>query len=927
MLPFLLILSVFVDQRAGYKVLVFNPAFGASHSNFFGKLSDILIDAGHDVTMLIPVHVDWKKHLIGSKKVKKVIRIPQDPRVYQMHVENSIEQIMKRKIWKMDSNIISMLSYVENVTKTVGYQTEYLFQHTEIIEKLRQEKFDLGIAESLFISAFALFDEIAIRTVINAESCLYQHAVKEALGEPAALSHYPGHFSPVDDKMNFVGKLKNLMGFVIGNWFSCVKYKSEVAALPASYQGSRDWKQHLSRVAFNFVNSNQFIDYASPSLPKTVFVGGMQVNTSKDGKAELSGEWDELLSRRRTNILVSFGTMAFSSDMPDEFKNSWLEVFASMPNATFIWKYEQENSTIADHLPNVKLTSWMPQNELLADERLSLFITHGGLGSTIELAYHGKPAIMIPLMADQPRNTHMLARHGGAFQLAKTNLNRPNEILKAIEIVLGDESYQKNAQKLASILDEQPFKPKDVVLRHCDFAVKFGALEKVKPGYKLFEALKKKYGPVHTFWMAKLPVVHVSDWNLIKQHFIKDGASYTGRPVFPLSVEIRKGSYGVIESFGPRWQQQRRFALHVLRDFGLGKNLMEEKILGEVSTMFERIESHPDQVDMQNIFDACVGSIINTFLFGYRYDESNMNEFLELKERLSKHFKLGAEPVGFLLGIYPWIGNFPVFSKFKHIVIDNWQSLMSMFARQVKQKLATIDYDSDEYSDYVEAFLKERKKHENEPNYGGYEMEQLDSACFDMWVAGMETTSNTLYWSLLYVLLNPEVRGRVYEELDRVIGSHRIITTSDRNQLNYINATINETQRLANLLPLNVMRATSADVEIAGHRILRNTIIVPQISTVMYDPEIFPDPHTFKPERFLEKNGSLKKVEEFVPFSIGKRQCLGEGLARMELFLFFANLFNKFDISLHPSNPSPSTEKDYGVTMRAKNYRVVMKKR
>ncbi|EFO95895.1 hypothetical protein CRE_23845 [Caenorhabditis remanei] len=70
-------------------------------------------------------------------------------------------------------------------------------------------------------------------------------------------------------------------------------------------------------------------------------------------------------------------------------------------------------------------------------------------------------------------------------------------------------------------------------------------------------------------------------------------------------------------------------------------------------------------------------------------------------------------------------------------------------------------------------------------------MEQLDSVCFDLWVAGMETTSNTLYWSLLYVLLNPKVLERVYEELDTKIGSDRIITTTDRPNLNYINATIN----------------------------------------------------------------------------------------------------------------------------------------
>ncbi|KAF1758767.1 hypothetical protein GCK72_015227 [Caenorhabditis remanei] len=397
-------------------------------------------------------------------------------------------------------------------------------------------------------------------------------------------------------------------------------------------------------------------------------------------------------------------------------------------------------------------------------------------------------------------------------------------------------------------------------------------------------ATRSQYGPVYTFWMSSLPMVFVTDWKLIKQHFIKDGANFVGRPEFPINMEIRKGPYGIIDSFGNRWVQQRRYAIHILRDFGLGKNLMEEKVLSEVVAMIERLKGMKDDVDMQSIFDASVGSIINNLMFGYRFDESNMHEFLELKKRMNKHFKMAAEPMAGLVGMYPWLGNFPFFKPYKTVIVDNWTSMLKMFREQAEEKLATIDYDSDEYSDYVEAFLKERKKHEHEEGFGGFEMEQLDSVCFDLWVAGMETTSNTLYWSLLYVLLNPKVLEKVYEELDTKIGSDRIITTTDRPNLNYINATINETQRLANLLPMNLPHATSADVVIAGYSIPKDTVIIPQISSVMYDPEIFPEPYEFRPERFLESDGSLKKVEELVPFSIGKRQCLGEGLARMELF-------------------------------------------
>ncbi|CAK5012628.1 unnamed protein product [Meloidogyne enterolobii] len=74
--------------------------------------------------------------------------------------------------------------------------------------------------------------------------------------------------------------------------------------------------------------------------------------------------------------------------------------------------------------------------------------------------------------------------------------------------------------------------------------------------------------------------------------------------------------------------------------------------------------------------------------------------------------------------------------------------------------------------------------------------------------------------------------------------------------------------------------------------------IVAQISVVLVDPNIFSDPKSFRPERFLDENGNLLKSDHLIPFGLGKRQCLGESLARMELFLFFANIFNRYMVNI-----------------------------
>jgi cytochrome P450 len=107
--------------------------------------------------------------------------------------------------------------------------------------------------------------------------------------------------------------------------------------------------------------------------------------------------------------------------------------------------------------------------------------------------------------------------------------------------------------------------------------------------------------------------------------------------------------------------------------------------------------------------------------------------------------------------------------------------------------------------------------------------------CFDLWFAGQETTANSIAWGFAYLIHHPEVQAKCHAELDKVIGSDRVIRLADRPELVYCNATINEINRIANIVPQNITRKTTRDVTIQGHRIKKGTAIVPQISVVLCD--------------------------------------------------------------------------------------------
>uniref|UniRef100_A0A7I4YV91 Cytochrome P450 domain containing protein n=1 Tax=Haemonchus contortus TaxID=6289 RepID=A0A7I4YV91_HAECO len=403
-----------------------------------------------------------------------------------------------------------------------------------------------------------------------------------------------------------------------------------------------------------------------------------------------------------------------------------------------------------------------------------------------------------------------------------------------------------------------------------------------EPGYDAFEMWRKRYGPVYTYWIGMMPFVVVADYKTMKETFVKDGDAYAGKfTIDEVTNDYRGGRYGVLDSVGDMWRDHRRFALHVLKDLGLSTNVMEQRILREVEAMTEQLSAmRAQEIHIQEIFDVCVGSVINQLLFGYRFDE----EF--------------AHPSAAFLFAFPVFRCLPYFrGQWKKLFFYR-DAFFSFFDRQIDAHQKQIDHDGDVATDYVAAFLKEQKRREAEGDYESFRHIQLQNVCLDLWIAGMETTSNTLSWGVVYILNHLDVQMKVHEEMDREIGSSRAITMADKTYLHFTCAVVNEIQRLGNIVPLNLLHETLRPVRIGGYDLPPKTGIVAQISTVLYDEEVFPDARTFNPSRFIDENGKLKKVDEFIPFSIGKRQCLGEGLAKMELFLFIANLFNRFESCL-----------------------------
>uniref|UniRef100_A0AC34PZZ9 Cytochrome P450 n=1 Tax=Panagrolaimus sp. JU765 TaxID=591449 RepID=A0AC34PZZ9_9BILA len=251
-------------------------------------------------------------------------------------------------------------------------------------------------------------------------------------------------------------------------------------------------------------------------------------------------------------------------------------------------------------------------------------------------------------------------------------------------------------------------------------------------------------------------------------------------------------------------------------------------------------------------------------------------------------------PLGLLVELWPGFRHLdPIFGYSYKKSRELGEKIESFAIKEVQKHRENMNFDA-EPRDYIEAFLIEQKKQGYENiKQGEWSDKQLVSAVLDLFGAGTETTSTTIRTFILYMIRDPNLQDVLYNEIITVIGDDKPITMNDQQSLPFLQACIQEIQRILVLVKMNLQHKTLDDVFLEGYKIPKDTNIVGQFQSIHLDDDCFSNPKEFNPFRHL-KNGKFVKNDLITPFSVGKRSCLGEGLAKMELVLFIGNLFQKF---------------------------------
>lgn len=433
---------------------------------------------------------------------------------------------------------------------------------------------------------------------------------------------------------------------------------------------------------------------------------------------------------------------------------------------------------------------------------------------------------------------------------------------------------------------------------------------------KQFQRYREEFGDVYQLRLGVWPTVIISGYHTVKKVLSEQSDSFAARPAFNSFKFINKMRGLTFSYFDQRYLLHRKIASTVLKEYS---SRMEEIMQEEANRIVsDFLNENGRPFNPNKVVTEATGSIIYQFCYGKGENIREDKDFLELLEN-HKNFKEMAKAAN-PTDVLPWT----------QIFFQEKVRKFHKFIRKAQHSRA------EKFQDILETFDPKHMRHavdgiistsiryglEDEPNEVGLTKQDVFTLTGDFFGGGFDNTSTTLCWLLLYMAEYPVVQATIQREIDNVIGQKGIILLEDREKMPFTEATIFETMRLSGVVPLGLPHCATEDVLVNRYVIKKGTLVFFNHYSVGHDKE-WGDPFEFRPERFLDSGGKLmrEKTESVLAFSIGRRRCPGETLARNELFLLFATVLCKCDIS-KPEHENYDFEGNFSLTYSPKPYNI-----
>ncbi|XP_038719973.1 cytochrome P450 81Q32-like [Tripterygium wilfordii] len=415
-------------------------------------------------------------------------------------------------------------------------------------------------------------------------------------------------------------------------------------------------------------------------------------------------------------------------------------------------------------------------------------------------------------------------------------------------------------------------------------------LLKQQPMHHTLLKLSQKYGPIFSLRFGSRRVVVLTSIPLFQECFTKNDIVFANRPKHTLNKYVSYNSTTVTQSsYGEHWRNLRRiyaiemFSNQRLNTFlGIRQDEVKRLLLSLLSS-----GSHHDfaKVELQSLFFQLNFNIIMRMVVGKRYYGEKENEPEARKFRaIMFDIANNAGPTypGDFLPILKWTD----FGKYERKVKRIGQKSDAFLQGLLDDHRSTRGGPESENS-MLSRLLSLQKSQPKE-----YTDDIIKGIIMIMMLAGTDTSAIMLEWIFSNLVNKPEILEKARAEIDSQVGEENLVDEPELPNLRYTQAIISETLRLYPAAPLMVPHVSSDDCTLGGYHVPRNTMVLVNAWAIQRDPQLWDDPTSFKPERFLKGENENSKI---IAFGIGRRACPGSGLSRRITGLCIASLIQCFE--------------------------------
>ncbi|KAI9448690.1 cytochrome P450 [Lactarius psammicola] len=407
-----------------------------------------------------------------------------------------------------------------------------------------------------------------------------------------------------------------------------------------------------------------------------------------------------------------------------------------------------------------------------------------------------------------------------------------------------------------------------------------------------YRAMSKKYGDIVCLHVFGQVVVVLSSLPAIKDLLEKRGEKYADRPMLPIQEIMELDWLLPTTRMSEYWRGGRRL---LDRSLGPGATASYRRMIEDNTRMFlgRLLEAPEDFFDHIGLLQ---GRLIMSLTYGYDLKDKNDRLIaapVQTGELLSRVVLPGAVLVNhlpllrYIPSWVPWFNYEAMTQKGRELSSRMANDPFNFVKNAMKDGTAVHSLASEHIREIENLAAPERQKQEV----------IVKKSLASMYAAGSDTTVSSLSSLFLALVLYPEVQKRAQAELDTVIARDRLPTFDDRPRLPYIDALCRELLRWQMVTPMGVPHASTEDDVYNGLFIPKGAIMVANAWAILHNPDLYPDPEAFKPERFINEDRTLRDDPVIsMAFGVGKRVCPGRHFVDSTIFIVASSVLSVFDV-------------------------------